>query len=131
MNFSRQSPSKKYLELIDIYKKMHEKGDKNPNSAVSRNPKDTYKGDQTKYYIKDIKSYIAPTNSKTILDYGSGKAAFYKQLEMGISDAYSYTGPIMAMNVMDTDAAEGFDAFIEKREPEWDQMPRDKSMTEE
>ena len=32
---------------------MHEKGDKNPNSAVSRNPKDTYKGDQTKYYIKE------------------------------------------------------------------------------
>ncbi len=84
MNFSRQSPSKKYLELIDIYKKMHEKGDKNPNSAVSRNPKDTYKGDQTKYYIKDIKSYIESTNSKTILDYGSGKAAFYKKKDLKI-----------------------------------------------
>ncbi len=82
--------------------------------------------------LNDSVNKLANTlSSKSAYGLSLGKAAFYKQLEMGISDAYSYTGPIMAMNVMDTDAAEGFDAFIEKREPEWDQMPRDKSMTEE
>ena len=69
--------------------------------------------------------------TKSAYGLSLGKSAFYKQLEMGVSDAYSYTGPLMAKNVMDADAAEGFDAFIEKREPEWDQMPRDKSMIEE
>jgi enoyl-CoA hydratase/carnithine racemase len=70
-------------------------------------------------------------SSKSAYGLSLGKSAFYKQLELGISDAYSYAGPLMAKNVMDTDAAEGFDAFIEKREPVWDQIPRDKSITEE
>lgn len=55
-----------------------------------------------------------------------GKQGFYRQLEMGITDAYAFAGAEMARNVMDRDAAEGFDAFIEKRSPVWDQSPRDK-----
>lgn len=54
-----------------------------------------------------------------------GKTAFYQQLEMGISDAYALAGAKMARNMMDRDAAEGIDAFVEKREPVWDQSPRD------
>lgn len=54
-----------------------------------------------------------------------GKTAFYRQLEMGISDAYALAGAEMARNMMDRDAAEGIDAFVEKREPVWDQSPRD------
>jgi len=54
-----------------------------------------------------------------------GKTAFYQQLEMGISDAYALAGAEMARNMMDRDAAEGIDAFVEKREPVWDQSPRD------
>ena len=53
-----------------------------------------------------------------------GKQAFYRQLEMGITDAYAFAGDEMARNMMDRDAAEGIDAFIEKRAPEWDQGPR-------
>lgn len=55
-----------------------------------------------------------------------GKKAFYEQLEMGVTDAYALAGAEMARNMMDRDAAEGIDAFVEKREPEWDQGPRDK-----
>lgn len=54
-----------------------------------------------------------------------GKTAFYQQLEMGISDAYALASAEMARNMMDRDAAEGIDAFVEKREPVWDQNPRD------
>ena len=43
---------------------------------------------------------------------------------MGISDAYKYASNEMAKNVIDKDAAEGFDAFINKRQPVWDQKPR-------
>lgn len=53
-----------------------------------------------------------------------GKQAFYRQLEMPITDAYAFAGDEMARNMMDRDAAEGIDAFIEKRDPEWDQGPR-------
>ena len=41
-----------------------------------------------------------------------GKTAFYRQLEMGISDAYALAGAEMARNMMDRDADEGIDAFV-------------------
>jgi enoyl-CoA hydratase/carnithine racemase len=48
-----------------------------------------------------------------------GKEAFYRQLEMGISDAYRYASEVMVENMMARDAAEGIAAFIEKRDPQW------------
>jgi enoyl-CoA hydratase/carnithine racemase len=60
-----------------------------------------------------------------------GKQSFYRQLEMGITDAYAFAGDEMARNMMDRDAAEGIDAFIEKRDPEWDQGPRPDSTDED
>ena len=48
-----------------------------------------------------------------------GKVAFYKQLECGLTEAYEYTGALMVRNMMTDDAAEGIDAFIEKRRPVW------------
>jgi enoyl-CoA hydratase/carnithine racemase len=48
-----------------------------------------------------------------------GKALFYKQLEMGIGAAYQLAGQTMACNMMDDSAQEGFQAFLEKRKPEW------------
>ena len=46
-----------------------------------------------------------------------GKGMFYKQLEMGLSDAYAYAGEVMACNMMSDDAGEGIDAFMQKRKP--------------
>ncbi len=63
--------------------------------------------------------------SKSAYALALGKTAFYKQLEMGVTDAYALAGAEMARNMMDRDAAEGIDAFVEKRNPEWDQGPRD------
>ena len=48
-----------------------------------------------------------------------GKQAYYRQLEMGVSDAYAYAGRVMASNMMMADATEGIDAFLEKRPPNW------------
>jgi len=63
--------------------------------------------------------------SKPAYAVALGKKAFYEQLEMGVTDAYALAGAEMARNMMDRDAAEGIDAFVEKREPEWDQGPRE------
>ena len=57
--------------------------------------------------------------SKSNLTIKIGKQAFYKQLEMPLSKAYSYTSKMMAINMMAMDAREGISAFLEKRKPNW------------
>lgn len=48
-----------------------------------------------------------------------GKAAFYRQAEMGLAEAYRLASEVMTENMMTADAQEGIGAFIEKREPKW------------
>lgn len=50
-----------------------------------------------------------------------GKSAFYDQTMMGLEDAYDFAGGVMAENMMLRDTAEGIQAFIEKRKPDWSQ----------
>jgi enoyl-CoA hydratase/carnithine racemase len=50
-----------------------------------------------------------------------GKEAFYRQLEMGLAEAYAFTGEMMVENMMYRDTEEGIQAFLEKRSPDWDQ----------
>lgn len=57
--------------------------------------------------------------SKSPVALEIGKVAFYKQLECSLKEAYEYTGAVMVRNMMTDDAAEGIDAFIEKRRPVW------------
>jgi enoyl-CoA hydratase/carnithine racemase len=49
-----------------------------------------------------------------------GKEAFYRQAEMSLAAAYRYTAEVMTENMMARDAEEGIGAFIEKREPKWE-----------
>lgn len=48
-----------------------------------------------------------------------GKEMFYKQLELGMAEAYEYASGMMACNMMTDDASEGIDAFMAKRTPKW------------
>jgi enoyl-CoA hydratase/carnithine racemase len=48
-----------------------------------------------------------------------GKAAFYRQAEMNLTEAYRYAAEVMTENMMARDAEEGIGAFIEKRAPKW------------
>ena len=58
-------------------------------------------------------------SSKSNLTIKIGKQAFYKQLEMPLRKAYTYTSKVMTLNMMAMDAKEGISAFLEKRKPEW------------
>jgi enoyl-CoA hydratase/carnithine racemase len=49
-----------------------------------------------------------------------GKEAFYRQIEMDLADAYAYAAQVMTENMMARDSEEGIGAFIEKREPRWE-----------
>ena len=57
--------------------------------------------------------------SKSNLTIKIGKQAFYKQLEMPLKQAYTYTSKMMTLNMMAMDAKEGISAFLEKRKPKW------------
>ncbi len=48
-----------------------------------------------------------------------GKAAFYRQVELPLDDAYAYASEVMVKNMLAADAGEGICAFIEKRHPQW------------
>lgn len=57
--------------------------------------------------------------AKSAVAVRMGKGMFYKQLEMGLADAYDYAGEVMACNMMSEDAGEGIDAFMQKRAPNY------------
>ena len=57
--------------------------------------------------------------SKSNLTIKIGKQTFYKQLEMPLRKAYTYTSKMMTINMMAMDAKEGISAFLEKRKPIW------------
>jgi enoyl-CoA hydratase/carnithine racemase len=44
-----------------------------------------------------------------------GKAAFYRQRRLSLTEAYSLTSEVMACNMMELDTQEAIDAFLEKR----------------
>jgi enoyl-CoA hydratase/carnithine racemase len=48
-----------------------------------------------------------------------GKRAFYRQIDQPIGSAYAMTAEPMACSVLEPDAAEGIDAFLQKRPARW------------
>jgi enoyl-CoA hydratase/carnithine racemase len=50
---------------------------------------------------------------------GIGKQAFYRQIDLPLHEAYSYTSEVMVANAALEDAQEGMCAFLEKRRPVW------------
>jgi len=66
--------------------------------------------------VEELASALLAKSSAAV---AAGKRVFYRQLEMEIADAYDLAAREMACNMMFEDAAEGIDAFIDKRDPEW------------
>lgn len=58
--------------------------------------------------------------SKSSLTLAIGKEAFYQQLEKPLSEAYDYASEVMVANMLARDAEEGIGAFLEKRDPIWE-----------
>lgn len=57
--------------------------------------------------------------AKSPLTVAIGKEAFYRQTEMNLASAYDYAAKVMTRNMLARDAAEGIDAFLQKRPPVW------------
>lgn len=65
---------------------------------------------------EDLAAQIA---SKAPATLRIGKEAFYRQIEMPLTEAYSFASQVMSANMMLPDAEEGISAFLEKREANW------------
>ena len=67
----------------------------------------------------EVESLVATITAKPRVALTMGKALFYRQLEQGIAAAYDDAARTMACNMMDPDALERVQAFIDKRKPDW------------
>jgi enoyl-CoA hydratase/carnithine racemase len=71
------------------------------------------------YLDQVVQKYAEVIASKSAHTVKIGKEAFYKQLEMPLSEAYDFAAETMTRNMMARDAEEGISAFLQKRKPEW------------
>ena len=67
----------------------------------------------------EVERLVQSILAKSAVAVRIGKGMFYRQLEMGLSEAYDYASEVMAINMMSEDAGEGIDAFMQKRKPEY------------
>lgn len=67
----------------------------------------------------EVGAMAAAIAGKSPLTLRIGKEAFYRQLELPVVEAYAYTARVMTENMLARDAAEGIDAFLERRAPVW------------
>lgn len=67
----------------------------------------------------EIGKLVASILDKPRTALAMGKELVWRQREMGIEAAYQLAGQVMAVNMMDACAQEGFKAFTEKRKPAW------------
>ena len=66
-----------------------------------------------------VAALAAQIAAKSPVSIRYGKAMVYRQKQMALPDAYDYAADVMARNIMEEDAMEGIDAFLEKRTPRW------------
>ena len=67
----------------------------------------------------EVKALAHQIAGKLNLAVAIGKEAFYRQAELGLEDAYAYTGEVMTKNMLARDTEDGIDAFLAKRPPPW------------
>ena len=80
--YSRENPSPRYRELIDMYKGLHEHGAREENICAD----ETFDGRSLAPHVETIKSGIDQFGVETLLDYGCGKAQAYERAQMTLPD---------------------------------------------
>ncbi len=80
MAYSRENPSPRYRELLDLYRQMHRHG----IPEEGRAPENTFPGGSLISFLPAIKALIEETGAKTLLDYGAGKALVYRASQIKV-----------------------------------------------
>lgn len=66
--------------------------------------------------VAEVAAEIAGKSPFTV---ALGKQSFYRQVDLGLGDAYEYASELVVRNMLAEDAVEGISAFVEKRKPVW------------
>lgn len=92
--FSRSNPSPRYRELVALYQRMHLEG----YAPQGIKPANLFSGASIIPHLPMIKTLVTQTQSRSLLDYGSGKGLQYRASGMTlrngerIADIRSYLG---------------------------------------
>ena len=63
--------SKEYKDILEVYKKLH------LNGTELDSAENTFDGKSLKFFFQPIKQVIELTKSKSVIDFGCGKAKYY------------------------------------------------------
>jgi enoyl-CoA hydratase/carnithine racemase len=67
----------------------------------------------------EVERFVEIVLARSAATVRLGKQAFYRQIDRSLEAAYDVASETMACNLMLEDAAEGMDAFLEKRPADW------------
>ena len=86
--------SKEYKDTLEIYKKLH------LNGTEFDSAENTFDGKSLKFFFQPIKQVIDLTKSKSVIDFGCGKAKYY--FEEIVINNNSYKNITNFWNINDT-----------------------------
>jgi len=66
-----------------------------------------------------VQTFVDDILARSPAVIAGGKRAFYDQIDRPLADAYAAAGKAMSQGLLLEDAAEGMDAFLQKRSPAW------------
>jgi enoyl-CoA hydratase/carnithine racemase len=108
---SRNVPRKRAMEML-LLGEMLPAADAAQYGLVNR----AVPRDEVLEAAMDYARRIAAKSPATV---AVGKAAFYRQIEQPLGDAYEYAAGVMVENMLFRDAEEGIEAFLARRPPSW------------
>jgi hypothetical protein len=82
MGYSRNNPSPRYHQLVDLYREMHMTGE----AARRLPPEQVFPGRSLLIHAVAIKEWVDRFEARTILDYGAGKGMQYEWRDLVLSD---------------------------------------------
>ena len=88
IGLTRNNPSPRYRELLSYYSEMHQFGDR----ANAIPAEEMFDGRSLKLHIDPIKGLIEQYKVSSLLDYGSGKALAYENVELRLPDGRNFRG---------------------------------------
>jgi len=78
--YDRAHPSRRYLDLVALYRRLHAEGE----AHLGLTPAQTYPGVSLLPHVQRVKALIEQTGARTLLDYGCGKGQQYDATDLEI-----------------------------------------------
>jgi hypothetical protein len=95
MFYSRANPSPRYRELQQMYRRLHEDGER----QLGLPPEKTFNGMSLMPQLERIKALLIRTGARNVLDYGCGKGQQYRPMRLQDRDGTEYRGVVHYWNV--------------------------------